>query len=193
MSVFSTILKQAADRGIAANQSQSARRWFRDQATSATTSAASLLKTQGVRSSGNISFGDMVLFRYEPKHADTLPFYDRYPLIFPVDSAPGGFYGINLHYLPLQLRAKLMDGLYSLVTDQNYDENTKINLSYKMLRSASQLRYFKPCFKHYLNSYVRSNFRIINANEWDIALFLPLERFAKASSGTVHAYSVKRI
>lgn len=193
MSVFSTILKQAADKGIAANQSQSARRWFRDQATTATTSASSLLKTHGIRSSGTVSYGDMVLFRYEPKHADTLPFYDRYPLVFPVDSAPGGFYGINLHYLPLQLRAKLMDGLYSLVTDQNYDEKTKLNLSYKMLRSASQLRYFKPCFKHYLNSYVRSNFRIINANEWDIALFLPLERFAKASSGTVHAYSVKRI
>ena len=42
--------------------------------------------------------GRMFMFFYDPKTKDTLPFYDRFPLIVMVGPAAGGFYGLNLHY-----------------------------------------------------------------------------------------------
>lgn len=110
-----------------------------------------------------------------------------------VGPAKGGFYGINLHYLPPQLRAKLMDGLYDLTNNTRYDESTKLKLTYDLLNSASKFRYFKPTFKHYLNQHVRSKFIEINSTEWDTALFLPTERFEKAKKTKVWADSRKMI
>ena len=52
--------------------------------------------------------GSMSMFFYDPKYKDTLPFYDRFPLAVIVGPAPGGFYGLNLHYLPPILRAKML-------------------------------------------------------------------------------------
>lgn len=135
----------------------------------------------------------MYHFKYEPKTAKTLPYYDKFPLIFMVGPAKGGFYGINLHYLPPQLRAKLMDGLYDLTNNTRYDESTKLKLTYDLLNSASKFRYFKPTFKHYLNQHVRSKFIEINSTEWDTALFLPTERFEKAKKTKVWADSRKMI
>ena len=113
----------------------------------------------------------MYHFRYDPKGAKTLPYYDKFPLIFMVGPAAGGFYGINLHYLPPQLRAKLMDSLYDITN------------------SASKYKFFKPTFKHYLSSQVKSEFIEINSTEWDTALFLPTERFEKARKSKVFADS----
>ena len=45
--------------------------------------------------------GKMYLFQYDAKHKKILPYWDRFPLIFPFDYAKDGFYGINLHYLPV--------------------------------------------------------------------------------------------
>jgi hypothetical protein len=63
------------------------------------------------------SIGKMYTFFYDPKHKETLPYYDLFPLIFVVGPAAGGFLGINLHYLPPVLRAKLMDSLYQILNN----------------------------------------------------------------------------
>jgi hypothetical protein len=138
-------------------------------------------------------YGIMNLFGYDPKHKETLPYYDRFPLIFPFKRVKGGFLGINLHYLPLPLRAKLMDGLYSLANNRNYDEKTKLKISYDILNGASKYKYFKPCIKHYLTPHIRSRFVEIYSSEWDIALFLPTERFVGASKSSVYSDSRKKI
>ena len=65
-----------------------------------------------------------------------------------------------------------MDSLYTISSDKKYDEGTRIRLSYKMLNSASKFRFFKPCIRKYLMSRVRGRFVKINANAWDVALFL---------------------
>ena len=49
------------------------------------------------------NIGLLNLFFYDPKYKKTLPYYDIYPLVLPLDTIPGGFAGINFHYLaPLQ-------------------------------------------------------------------------------------------
>lgn len=86
-----------------------------------------------------------------------------------------------------------MDNLYGIASDTRYDENTKLRLSYNILKGASKYRYFKPCFKHYLTEHVQSQFIEIVSSEWDIALFLPTERFEKAGKSKVFADSRKMI
>ena len=85
-------------------------------------------------------YGKLNMFFYDPKHKKKLPYYDTFPLVLPIEKYPDGFLGINMHYLPLPLRAKLMDALYSLASNQRYDEATKIKLSYNILNSSSKYK-----------------------------------------------------
>ena len=152
---------------------ESLEKWYRDQAKNTSVAPRTLLK--GDRLRGTIIPGNMYMFFYDPKGKKTLPYYDRFPMIFPIDKTPDGFIGINLHYLPYVLRAKLMDALYDTVTNAKYDTSTKLGITYKILKGASKFRLFKPTIKRYLNSNVRSRFLYIEPKEWDIALFLPVE------------------
>jgi hypothetical protein len=133
------------------------------------------------------------MYLYDPKYKDTLPFYDKFPLIFPFHVESDRFWGINFHYLPPPLRAKLMDSLYDVANNQRYDESTKLRINYQILNSASKFRYFKPCVKQYLFTQMKSKFVYIYPSEWDIALFLPSEKFSKASKAQVWAESRKSV
>jgi len=129
--------------------------------------------------------GDMFMYAYDPKHRKTLPYYDRFPLTIMVQKAPGGFYGLNLHYLPLKQRAIFLDRLSAIANNQKYDETTRLKLNYNLLKGAAKFKYFKPCFKHYLSEHVDSKIMKVEASEWDIAIFLPTENFAKAKKTQV--------
>ena len=193
--LFDDILVQGVRQGQIPARTQSAREWFRSKARtqrSARAYPASLMKEGGTKTD-SVRVGHMYHFYYDPKTKGTLPYYDRFPLIFMVGPAPKGFYGINLHYLPPKLRAALMDNLYKITSNKRYDENTKLRISYDILKGASKYRYFKPTFKHYLNEHVNSQFLKIDSAEWDIALFLPTERFEKANKSRVFADSRKSI
>lgn len=193
--IFDRILATGVRQGQIPARTQDARDWFREKARGARSADVypdNILKTSSNRKP-RVGPGRMYHFYYDPKHKKTLPYYDRFPLIFMVGAADGGFYGINLHYLPPKLRAELMDALYEVASDRKYDENTKLRLSYSILKGASKYSYFKPCFKHYLSEHVKSQFIEIVSSEWDIALFLPTERFEKASKTRVFADSRKMI
>ena len=137
--------------------------------------------------------GSMNMFFYDPKTKDTLPYYDRFPLAIIVGPAPGGFYGLNLHYLPPILRAKMLDALMDIVTNSKYDETTRFRLSYQTLQRVSRLRFYKPCLKHYLFAHVKSRLGRVNAPEWEIATFLPTQDFAKKGTRAVYTDSRKMI
>jgi hypothetical protein len=182
---FDSMLAQGVRAGQIPARTQAAREWFRDTAAKSTISPNALMKEDKSRLTTRATIGQMYAFFYDPKHKKTLPYYDRFPLIFKVNNVENGFTGINLHYLPPPLRAKLMDSLYELTTNTLYNDNTKLKLSYDLLNSASKFRYFKPTLKRYLNDHVKSRFLKIASVEWDMALFLPTERFEKATKSSV--------
>ena len=183
--VFDEILAKGIRSGQIPARTQQSRDWFRTTARKTSVTAETLIRSERTRYKNRVSMGKMYLFNYDPKHKATLPYYDRYPLIFPVQPADGGFYGINMHYLPHVLRARLMDALYSLSSNRRYDEKTRLKLSYNILNSVTKYKAFKPTFKRYLTNHVRSRFIEISSSEWDIALMMPLQKFAKASAGEV--------
>lgn len=182
--LFTDMLEKATDPTNATNN---ANLWLREQAQSinSVSNPKQLLTKQTDRMVTAVTVGRMYLFMYDPKMKDELPYYDRFPLIFPFRRVQGGFYGINMHYLPHMMRAKLMDSLYALANNKNYDDTTKLRLSYQLLHSASKYRFFEPCVKHYLNSQVRTRFLWVPADQWETALFLPLERFVGATKQQV--------
>jgi hypothetical protein len=136
--------------------------------------------------------GTMQMFFYDPKHKEKLPFYDLFPLVIVVGPAEGGFYGLNLHYLPPILRAKMLDALME-TANMKAGEDAKFQITYKRLQAISKLKYYEPCFKHYLTKHVKSKFAEVPMPEWEIATFLPTAQFRKANSKKVYADSRKKI
>ena len=79
-------------------------------------------------------------------------------------------------------RAVLMDELKEYATNNKYDATTRLKITYDLLKGFGRA---VPCVKRYLGSYVQSNTVRINADEWEIAIFLPVERFQKQKKNVV--------
>ena len=135
--------------------------------------------------------GRMFMFFYDPKNKKTLPYYDRFPLIFMVGKAPGGFYGINLHYLSLRDRARLFDALLDLASSNLYDEKTKLAMSYALLKGSAKYKLFAACFKHYLNDHIDSRITMVPPSEWEFALYMPTDDFVGEDRRTVWKLSAQ--
>lgn len=191
--LFQNLEIEAFRAGINPRTDQS-RDWFRKRVQRMRgINRLELVKEEGITISNEPIIGSMSMFFYDPKYKDTLPFYDRFPLAVIVGPAPGGFHGLNLHYLPPILRAKMLDGLMDITNNKAYDETTRFRLSYSLLNRLSKLKYYKPCYKHYLRKHMKSRFSIVSAPEWEIATFLPTQDFAKASTSAVYSASRRAI
>ena len=129
--------------------------------------------------------GKLYFVFYDPKHKKTLPYYDTFPLIIPIEKYKDGILGLNLHYLPPILRAKMLDSLYETLSNDKFDSRTKMVVSYQLLKGLSNTSYFQPCIKRYLGNHFRSRFIKVPAENWTSAVFLPTETFEKASSKEV--------
>ena len=138
--------------------------------------------------------GKMYMFFYDPKTKEDLEYYDRFPLILLVDTFRGGFEGLNLHYLPINVRQKFFyGGLLNTVSDKDFDESTHFKITYDRLKSARSLKPFRPCFKKYFTDRVRGSIVLVPSEEWEMAIHLPTSDFAKKEEGYVHNKSVEMI
>jgi len=137
--------------------------------------------------------GKLYMFLYDPKLKKELPYYDRFPLVFPFRKTPDGFIGLNLHYLPYHLRIQLLDRLMVYKSNNRMDETTRIKYSWGLIDGVSRYAAAKPCVKQYLLGHVRSQFRQVVAKDWATAMLLPVERFVGASTQEVWTDSRKTI
>jgi len=133
--------------------------------------------------------GKMYFYSYNPKWKNELPWYDTFPLVFPIEKYSDGFLGLNFHYLAPKDRAILMDQLKMFATNKLYDETTKLRLRYNMLKGFTRFKRARPTVHRYLTGKVRSKFVLVEADEWEVALFLPVEKFKKANKKQVWAHS----
>ena len=131
-------------------------------------------------------FGRLNMFFYDPKLKAKLPYYDTFPLVLPLEGYSDGFLGINFHYLPINLRIRLLDRMVDFSSDTNFDEGTTLDVDYTGVKS---IRLVKPTLKRYLIGRVKTNFRRIDADEFTVATLLPVQRFSKASADTVYSDS----
>jgi len=137
--------------------------------------------------------GHLYMFLYDPKTKDELPYYDRFPLVFPFRKTADGFIGLNMHYLPYPLRITLLDNLLVYANNKRFDDTTRIKYSWALIDGVSKYQAAKPCVKQYLSGHVRSQFRQVLSKDWATAMLLPVERFVGASKQEVWSDSRKII
>ena len=139
-----------------------------------------------------IEIGGLYIFKYDPKWKHELPYYDTLPMVIPFSWAPGGFLGLNLHYLPYGWRFKLMGALLDQVQDIS-DPRSRAKVNWRLLNSASKFPGVSPCVKHYLMDHVRSKFYNIPNDQWMAAAMMPVEQFQGATKTTVFSDSRRMI
>jgi len=127
-------------------------------------------------------YGRLNMFFYDPKFKKKLPYYDTFPLVLPLETYSDGFLGVNLHYLPIPLRIKLLDRLVDYSNNTAFDESTRLVVNYSRLK---KIKLIQPTIHKYLAGHVKSQFRRIDADEFTIATLLPVQRFKKATAKAV--------
>jgi hypothetical protein len=187
-SLFDKLESEAFRKGLKA-RSKEANDWFAANVKKLGKLGPNVLQDDRLKKQAGASPGDMVMYTYSPKHKETLPYYDTFPLAIIVGPAKGGFYAINLHYLPPKVRAIFLDKLNDVASNQKFNATTRFKITYKLLMATKSYKYFKPCFKHYLTPNLGSSIMKVNAAEWNIAIFLQTASFKKASTGKVWADS----
>ena len=113
--LFAKVEQEAFRAGITPRTKQS-RDWFRSKLSSMGVSRNALMRDEQLKlvNKSQPLIGSMNMFFYDPKHKKTLPYYDRFPLSVIVGPAEGGFYGLNLDYLPPVLRARMLDAVMDI-------------------------------------------------------------------------------
>lgn len=129
--------------------------------------------------------GMMYCFFYDPKTKDTLPYYDKFPMVLVLEKYNDGFLGLNLHYLPIKYRIAFLTKLMKFAQLTPQDDINRMRISYEILNSAKKYSEFRPMLKRYLFSHTRSKLLKIEPNEWDVATMLPLQQFRGARTTTV--------
>ena len=182
-SLFRQLEIEAFRAGITPRTKQSIK-WFRDKARVlfrgryARMDRGEIMKDDALSLKGRpvtsaSPLGNMYMYIYDAKHKDTLPYYDAFPLVIILGPAERGFYGLNLHYLPPVVRAKLLDAVLG------------------SSKSAIPDKYIAPARKRYLTTQVKSRFALVDKPEWEIATFLPMADFRGASVAKVYKDSRK--
>tara|TARA_R110002050_G_scaffold18179_4_gene53120 strand:+ start:2022 stop:2570 length:549 start_codon:yes stop_codon:yes gene_type:complete len=157
--------------------------WYRSAVSSLSdTITARKLYNQG-RINQRPSLGRLNLFFYDPKFKKTLPYYDTFPLVLPLQGFSGGFVGMNFHYLSPMIRFRVLQQLQGFATNQKFDSTTKLDVSYARVGGIARI---KPTIKKYLYSHVRSGFMRIDSQDAPTAVYLPVQQFKKRSASYVY-------
>ena len=172
-SIFDTIRQAAGDRDLSIN-------WYKKKVADLSNKISAARLMRGGKLKKAPTFNKLHFFKYNPKLKATLPYYDMFPLVMPIQSAPGGFLGINFHYLPIALRMKLLETLDKRGFSGNY---------YKL----KNIREIKPTIKHYLKRQFVSGFLELEEDDYAPSIFMPVAQFKKASASQVWRDSRRKI
>lgn len=154
---------------------------------------ANQIKQETNRNTTRFVIGGLYYYYYNAKTADRLEYWDAFPLVIPLQRYNDGFLGLNLHYLPVKIRAGFMDKLLSRAVFNDNDDPVKVRISYEILDATKRYKEFRPCLKRYLYTSIASRILAVQPNEWETAVFLPTHRFQKAKANEVWQDSIMEI
>ena len=129
-------------------------------------------KLNGIPSRGRLNF-----FFYDPKYKKVLPLYDRFPLVLPIETTPGGFMGLNFHYIRPVQRISLLNNLQRYASG-GMRPSTRIDATYDGIKN---VRIARNTIKKYLYGHVRSSFLRVDFDEAALAVMLPVQQFKKGT------------
>jgi len=106
--------------------------------------------------------GNMFFFEYKAEGAETLPYYDSFPLVYVIHVKSKFFYGANLHYLDPRRRAIVINNLKKkgILTVPFACVNKYTIANVQISSGADSYGYLQ-----------------LDPLEWETSIFIPLERF----------------
>lgn len=187
--------------------------WIVDKAKDALSTKKSDEKTTDIKSMDDVGkkmqFHHLYFMIYsDPKHKETLPYYDALPLFFPlkITIGPDGplLHGINIHYLTPGNRKEFLNEMVNLMKrtaeKQGYDLNNLnevpdgnigkvigkyLNQVYQGMNSAGSK--IKVAYRTYYMGRIKGKIIKISPDEWLNAADLILPRFQKDAPGSIYA------
>lgn len=123
--------------------------------------------------------GKLYAYIYDAKHKDTLPYWDKYPLIINLGYGKNGssrvMYGLNLHYIPPKARQQFLEELL-----KQYANTPTITNKTKLKINWSQVKGFAGAdkmIKSYLPGHIKGPMIEIKPADWANVVMMPLQQF----------------
>lgn len=123
--------------------------------------------------------GRLYAYMYDAKHKDTLPYWDRFPLIVYLGLGKQGsttlMYGLNLHYIPPKARQQFLEELL-----KQYANTPTITNKTKLKINWSQVKGFAGAdkmIKAYLPGHIKGSLIEIKPSDWANVVLLPTQSF----------------
>lgn len=152
-------------------------------------SRVTLLRTTQEIQTPRMMISTMCFFGYDPKHKDTLPHYDRFPLSFVFGLDNRGFTGINFHYLSIPMRIKLYDAMWKIAGSSHNSAQQVKALTWQLLGNVAKFPAAGPAVKRYLYGHVRTKFIKVDIQDWKTAIMLPVSQFTGATEASIQRLS----
>ena len=183
MTYFNNLLTKSIKTNAGTRSAvQSSIDWFKESIASDAGKLRGQLKNKTTIHTNTLVPGQMYFFGYDAKGKDDLPYWDAFPLIFPLEDQGQHFLGLNMHYLQPNLRAALFD---KLTDDGKGNRASQMAKTYSTLKSAAKFKLFEPCLKKYLKSHMTTRFIHVPSEAWQSALFLPVADWRNATHSHV--------
>ena len=129
--------------------------------------------------------GGMYTFVYDAKHKQTLPYWDKHPLIILLGPAKQGFLGLNVHYLSPADRDRFFTAMLKYTGKKDPDLLTEKDLFDIDWGKVKKIPMIEKTVHHYLYSHVKTKILEISPTEWEITIYLPTASFQGASQKQV--------
>lgn len=135
--------------------------------------------------------GSLAVFKYDPKHKNTLPYYDTFPASVVIAHYPDGLLAVNTHYLPWAFRLNLAERMLRATKNKNRITYGKIKKAFKGLQLP--IGYAQIILKRYLFSHITSkNIYCFTFENYKKFLIDTEPRFIKRSDTTVFKLTVAK-
>lgn len=159
----------------------------RNKAKTVDTGRANLsMMTKGQRGVSDLIPGTMMTYAYSAKNADTLPYWDRFPLIVFLDvQKNGNLLALNMHYLPPDFRAKILAELMKTVTAKDLRHDVRMRITYQKCQRIAAFQPLQFALKSYIPQRVSTKIVRIQPDAWHHAIFFPSQMFVNASERKV--------
>ena len=118
-----------------------------------------------------VEIGKMYMFCYDPIGKQNLPYWDKYPLVIVCEIGKNTIKGLNVHYIPTNIRIKIMKDIAEATNESVMSEKSKVSTIVSYLSKTKNYTYM---VKQYSGDGVRSNIMNIPGEHWGLACALPM-------------------
>lgn len=123
--------------------------------------------------------GSIYAYVYDAKHKDTLPYWDKFPLMIYLGdyTAKNGnrlLLGLNLHYIPPKARQEFLENLLVHANTDTVTNKTRLKINWSQVRN---MKGADQMIKAYLPGHIKGSLTEIKPSDWVNVIYMPVQQF----------------